>query len=284
MLSRLRILSIVALTAHIVAAAPVGLMAQTVTLSLSSPENGASVAPGATINWSINFTVSPGDNAGLALLSVDLAQAAANPAKFDIPPASAVPAAMANFSRPAGISNPGEINPTTGYIGVQRGAMGEKNLKQIGGAQNTFGQARPPGSGIAENANVTGGVGQSGSVTLASGSFTAPSVDGTYTFQIENAIANVMSAVNAPPAFSPVVSAGATLAAPSFSFTVAGVPCNACDVNCDGQNNGNDIATFVNLLLTASPPGCSPCAGDMDLSGTVTDADIAPLVTCLLAA
>src|SRR5262245_10872253 len=128
----------------------VPLAAQTVTLSLSSPQNGGAVEPGAIINWSIAFAVSAGNNAGLALLSVDLVQAAANPAKLDIPPASAVPAAMSNFSRPAGISNPGETNPVTGYVGVQRGVAGQKNLRQIGGAQNTFGQARPPGSGVAQ--------------------------------------------------------------------------------------------------------------------------------------
>lgn len=260
------------------------LIAQTVTVSLTSPQNGASVAPGATINWSIDFSVSTGDNAGLALLTIDLIQAPPNPATLDIPPAGAVPVAMTNFSRPAGISNPGESNPTTGYIGVQRGTTGQKNLKQIGGAQNTCGQALTTGGGVGVNATVVGGVGQSGSVNLASGSFAAPSVDGTYGFQLENGIANVLTAVNAPPQFSPVVSAGVTLAAPSFSFTVATVPCDACDVNCDGHNDGSDIATFVTTILTASPPGCSPCAGDTNDSGGVNDGDIAAFVDCLLAA
>src|SRR5262245_33027222 len=74
--------------------------AQTITISLSSPQNGGTVAAGANISWSIDFAVSAGDNVGLALLSVDLTQAAANPARFDIPPATSVPTTMGNFSRP----------------------------------------------------------------------------------------------------------------------------------------------------------------------------------------
>jgi hypothetical protein len=162
--------------------------AQTVSVSLTSPQNGQSVAAGATINWSISFSVSTGGNQGLALLVTDLTQDASNPAFLDISPAGSVPAPMANFSRPAGISNPGEGGPT-GYVGVQRGTAGQRDLVQIGGAQNTFGVARPPGSGVAENANVVGGVGHAGAVTLASGSFLAPSASGTYTFRLSDAVA-----------------------------------------------------------------------------------------------
>lgn len=178
--------------------------AQSVSLSLTSPQNGQSVSPGATINWTIAFTVSTGNNQGLALLSTDLVQDETNPDLFNLTPASGVPAPMSNFSRPAGVSNPGETNPATGYIGVLRGDPGEQNLIQIGGAQNTFGQARAPGSGMAENANVTANVGQSGSVTLATGSFAAPSVSGSYTLRVANAVANVLVQRNNPPAISPV--------------------------------------------------------------------------------
>lgn len=257
---------------------------QTVTLSLSSPQNGTTVAPNATINWSIDYSVSTADNAGLALLTVDLTQAPANPAKLDIPAADAVPAAMANFSRPAGICNPGETNLTTGYIGVQRGTAGEKNLRQIGGALNTFGQARPPGSGIAENATVTSGIGQSGSITLASGSFAAPATPGVYYYQLENPIANLLTMVNPLPQHSPVVSATVNLAAASIGFNVISPPCNACDVNCDGRNDGRDIGGFVTALQPSPPAGCSPCAGDTNNSGGISDADITTFVACLLGA
>ena len=51
-----------------------GATAQTVTLTLDSPQHGQVVQPGATVTWQIIFTVSPGDNEGLALLSCDLVQ------------------------------------------------------------------------------------------------------------------------------------------------------------------------------------------------------------------
>ncbi len=258
------------------------LAAQTVTLSLASPENGDTVTPGATIHWSIGFAVSS-DNAGLALLVVDLAQGASNPATIDIPPADGVPLALTSFSRPAGISNPGETNPATGYIGVQRGETGEKNLRQIGGAQNTFGEALPPGSGVAESAVVTRSIGQDGLATLAGGSFTAPSTPGTYTFQLENALANVLTVVNSPPQHSQVQRATISLSNAAIVFSVSETPCESCDANCDGETDGLDIQPFVDALIS-SPTGCSSCAGDLDGSGDVTLADIGLFVACQLGA
>jgi len=275
--SRAHCLAIVAL-----AAVTTPLRAQTVTLSLTSPQSGDIVPPGSTVNWAINFGVTSGNNAGLALLSVDLVQSAANPVKFDLPPASTVPAAMLNFSRPAGISNPGETNPVTGYVGVQRGTAGQKNLRQIGGAQNTMGQARPAGSGIAESASVVSNVGKGGSVTLASGWFAAPATPGVYTFQIENVIANVLTAVNPAPQHSTVARADTSIAAGSISFIVGPNACDACDVNCDGVSNGRDIQRFVRSLQPAPPPPCSPCAGNMNAAGGVTVADVSTFVSCLL--
>ncbi|MCC6357189.1 MAG: hypothetical protein IT450_00475 [Phycisphaerales bacterium] len=248
--------------------------AQSVSLSLTSPQNGTTVSPGATVNWSISFTVSTGNNQGLALLATDLVQDPANPALFDLTPAGSVPSPMANFSRPAGISNPGETNPVTGYGGVLRGTAGQRNLIQIGGAQNTFGQARPAGSGMAENASVVGGVGQSGSVVLASGSFAAPATGGAYTFSLANAVANVLTAVNTPPQFSPVVNAPVTLAAPSFSFTV-GAP--NCPGDLDGDNDV-DISDLSTLLsqFGSTGPGFS---GDLDNDNDVDISDLSALLS-----
>lgn len=241
--------------------------AQTVTVSLDSPQNGQTVAAGATINWSISFTVSTGDNAGLALLVADLAQDldpnTGNPASLDIPPAGGVPGSMSNFSRPAGISNPGESDPTTGYPGVQRGASGAANLIQIGGGQNTFGAARSPGTGVAENANVVGGVGQSGSVVLASGSFTAPSANGAYTFSLENVVANVLLAVNTPPSFSPTTAANVVVSSGSFGFIVGGA------APCPGDTDGDNDVDLEDLLAVLGNFGCTGggCAGDADGDG-----------------
>lgn len=258
--------------------------AQTVNVSLSSPQNGQTVMPGSTVNWSISFTVSGGDNAGLALLSADLVQATDNPATLNIPYASGVPAPMTNFSRPAGISNPGEGGNPTGYVGVQRGASGARDLIQIGGGQNTFGQAAGSG-GVAQNANVVAGVGQSGAVTLASGSFQAPSAEGTYSFSLANVVANVLEQVNAPPNFSPVVSATVAVSS-NFSFTVSGGGGLVGDMNCDGGISVGDIAGFVLALTNPAGyaqqfPNCDINNADVNNDGGISVGDIGAFVQLL---
>jgi hypothetical protein len=215
--------------------------AQTVTLTLSSSQNGQVVAPGATIDWTIALTVSAGDNAGLALLVTDLVQDPNNPELLDIPPADGVPTGMSNFSRPDGITNPPETDPVTGYVGVQRGASGAMDVRQIGGGQNNFGVALAAGSGIAENASVVSGVGQSGSQELASGSFAAPSAPGTYEFHLAGAIANVFTQVNTPPTPSPVVAAAVDASAGSFTFAV--------EAPCPGDLDGNNTVDLDDLTL-----------------------------------
>jgi len=258
------------------------LSAQTVALSLSSPQNGDTVTAGAVVQWSIGVSASVQDNAGLALVVVDLVQGAANPATIDIPPAGSVPVGMAAFSRPAGISNPGEANLVTGFVGLQRGTPGQMNLRQIGGAQNTFGVARPVGSGIAESATVVSGVGQGGSVTLASGSFIAPSTPGTYVFQLANPVASVLTVVNAPPLHSPVTAADVSVPSGVITFHVGTAACSPCDANCDGVRNGRDIQAFVARLLSPGSTACSPCSGDLNGSGGVTIADISAFIACQL--
>jgi len=245
--------------------------AQTVTITLSAPQAGQTVVPGAAIDWQIAFSVSAGDNDGLALLITDLVQDPANPALLDIPPADGVPSGMSNFSRPAGICNPGETDPLTGYIGVQRGAAGQKNLRQIGGAQNTFGQAFPPGSGVGENADVISGVGQAGAEVLASGSFVAPATCGAYTFRLENPLANVIVQRFDPPAFSPVIQATVDATAGSFSFTV-GLP---GDVDGDGDVDLSDLAILLSTYgACAGDPNYLPSA-DLDGNGCVGLEDLA---------
>lgn len=247
--------------------------AQTVTLTLDSPQNGQMVQSGASINWQIIFTVSPGDNEGLALLSCDLTQAPNNPALLDIPPADDVPTEMTNFSRPDGICNPGETNPVTGYIGVQRSEAGQMNLIQVGGGQNTFGQAMSPGSGIAENANVVPGVGQGTPQILASGSFTAPSACGTYTFELTNAVANVLLEHNDPPAFSPVTQPAIDTAAAGISFTIALLG----DLDFDGDVDLADLAQLLGHYGETS--GMTYEDGDLDGDGDVDLADLAALLS-----
>jgi hypothetical protein len=279
---KLRTRAIPALLAALLGGAAAGQPA--VTVAIESPQAGSSVAPGATVTWIIRYSVSAADNLGLALLCCDLSQDAGNPALFDLPPAAGVPAEMTNFSRPAGIANRGEGGATTGYIGVQRGPAGQRNLVQIGGAQNTLGQALPPGSGIAENAIVIPGVGQSGAVVLASGSFAAPSTPGTYTLRLSNGIANVLTAFNAPPVHSPVAAATVSFAPATISFTVSALLRG--DLNCDGLVNNFDIDPFVLALSDAAGyaaqyPDCNIDNADIDGDGAINNFDIDPFVDCV---
>ncbi len=262
--------------------------AQTVTVSLSSAQNGQSVSPGATINWEISYTVSAGDNDGLALLIADLVQDGDNnPATLDIPQAAGVPAPMTNFSRPAGLSNPGEgSNLITGYVGVQRGTAGAKNLIQIGGGQNTFGFANPPGTGIAENATVVGGRGQSGAVMLASGSFAAPAATGLYAFSLANVYANTLDSISTPPLHSPATEAAVVLAAGSFSFTVGGTTITPGDTNCDGNIDFFDIDPFLLALFDPAGyatafPNCDISSADANSDNSIDFFDIDPFIALL---
>ncbi|RMF71737.1 MAG: hypothetical protein D6744_17545, partial [Planctomycetota bacterium] len=228
-------------------------------------------------------TTSSGDNAGLALLAADLVQDPNNPASLDIPPASGVPAPMSNFSRPDGVSNPGETDPTTGYIGVQRGTAGAMNLIQIGGGQNNTGVAQPPGTGVAENATMVGGVGQSGAETLASGSFSAPSVDGVYTFSLDNVIANVIATLNSPPNFSPVVAANVVLANQSITFTVSSA--GVCGPGCGDASGDADVdddcdVDLTDLAVLLSDFDCtSGCVADTDGDGDTDLTDLARVLS-----
>jgi len=260
----------------------------TVTLILESSVAGQQIAPGASVDWTIKVVVSSGDNQGLALISCDLIQDAANPGKLDIPSGnpSSIPAAMAGFDRPAGITNPGEGGAASGYVGVQRGTAGAKNLVQIGGAQNTFGQA---GTVFGTDPVVDPGIGQSGPQVILSGSFPAPAAPGQYTFRLANALANVLTAVNQPPQFSPVAAATVNLNQASFSFTVGGPNICRGDLNCDAKIDFGDINPFVLRLSNPSGyfaqyPNCPNENGDINSNGVVGFDDINPFVTLLTSA
>ena len=249
--------------------------AQTVTVTLDSPQAGTAVAPGTTIEWSVVATVSTGDNQGLALLICDLVQDAGNPAFIDIPQADpgSIDATMQNFDRPAGITNPGENGAASGYVGVQRGTAGQMNLIQLGGAQNTFGQAMPSGTGLAENANVIGGVGQSGPQVIVSGSFTAPAACGSYTFSLANVLANVLTQVNSPPAFSPVVAATVDTSGASFTVSVSLLG----DINGDGTVDLADLSIMLSNYGTTG--GMTYQDGDLDGDGAVDLSDLSLLLS-----
>jgi len=257
------------------------------TLTLESTKSGLTVQPGAAIDWTIKVLVSSGDNIGLALVSTDFTQDANNPAALILPPASGVPAGMSNFARVAGIANPDE-NGLAGYRGVQRPFTGTtKNLIQIGGGQNTFGSALPPGTGVGESATVVPSVGQGTAQTVATGSFAAPATVGTYTFRLANGLANVLD-LNSPSGFSKVVAAtvqGVPTAVLTFTVQLGPSVCHG-DMNCDTRVTFADIDPFVEALSGESAwhvnhPSCPWLNADCNNSGTVTFADIDPFVAVI---
>jgi hypothetical protein len=257
-------------TLGLLAASPLAAQ-EIVTLELRSPADGGNVFTGATVDWEIWTRITTPGNEGLALLNVDLAQESANPAKLDLPPADGVPSEMENFSRPAGISNPGEGGAETGYIGVQRGTPGEMNLVQIGGSQNTFGAA---GDSMGTNPYVVAGVAKDTDVLLAAGSFAAPNTPGVYAFRIENGLANVLVEVNDPPAFSPVIGAAVTYVADTVSFTVLWTG----DVDADGDVDLNDLAALLGAYNACTGDPAYDPAADFDSDGCVDLSDLAALI------
>ncbi len=268
--------------------------ANTVTVSLLSPLDGSYVIPGTPIPWTINAEVSVDDNYGLALICVDLVQGETNPEVIILPQADSLPEEMNSFDRPFGLANPPPPGATSGYLGTPIDEPGFRGLSQIGGAQNTFGTA-------SKNSSVTydiiPGVGQSaGGQIIAGGSIAAPQSPGTYRFRIESVLANTLSAVNDPPAFSPTATATIVMDVEEIvvhvcvpgdidgdgddDFTldeieefvlalldpVAAGPRAVCsaDINADGLTNGEDVRAFVQGLTgggaTAPPPIAKPAA------------------------
>ncbi|MFN0137021.1 MAG: hypothetical protein ACKVS9_12995 [Phycisphaerae bacterium] len=248
--------------------ATVALADPSVTVSVGSSQDGAAVVAGTPIDWSISFTVSTGDNEGLSLLSVDFAQALANPALFDIPSGTGIPAGMTNFARPLGVSNPG----VGGYRGTQIGTAGQRNLVQIGGGQNTFGTALNPGAGVAESANVIAGVGQSGPQLLATGTFNAPGPCGTYTFSISNALATVLTDRNDAPAVSTVLRITPTISDASFSLLVT----LAGDLDGDRDVDLSDLSRLLANFGVSG--GATRAQGDINGDGDVDLSDLSGLL------
>jgi hypothetical protein len=167
---------------------------------------------------------------------------------------------------------------------VQRGTAGEQNLIQLGGGQNTFGQA---GTVMGQDPNVAGLVGHGSAVVLVSGSITAPATDGSYTFSLANGLANTLDSIATLPNFSPV-SAATVVDGDSISFTVSAGPVfELGDMNCDGFVNSFDIDPFVLAILNPTQyaldfPACDANLGDINGDTFVNSFDIDPFVACVL--
>jgi hypothetical protein len=257
--------------------ASTALGAGTVTLTLTSPSDGTYVPPGSAVPWTITAWVSSGDNLGLAMIAVDLAQDPANPALFDIAPAQGVPDGMACFDRSTGVSNPLLPGMVSGYCGTPVGTSGQRNLLQIGGAQNVFGAAF---AGIGSDVDVDQGIGQTtqGQV-IATGVFIAPSAAGLYSFSIQNALANTLNTVSPPPQWSVVGPADLDASLDTISFQI----CRGGDANGDSSLTQADIEPFVEYMVGSQTPGdLARCACDMNHDGVLDGLDIQPFVQALL--
>jgi hypothetical protein len=242
---------------------------ETVAFDLRSAVDGGLACPGTAVVWEIWVEITTTDNEGLALACVDLVQDAANPEKFDIPYADDVPVGMENFSRPEGVSNPGEGGNSTGYVGVQRGVAGEMNLIQLGGGQNTFGVA---GQSIGTDPNVDANIAKGVATLLVAGSFTAPTTTGQYTFTLQDAVANTITQVNTPPAYSPVDGGAVSYVNQSITFTVPIIG----DLDGDGDVDLSDLAGLLGSYGVTSGATCAE--GDWDGDGDVDLADLASLL------
>ncbi len=254
--------------------------AGTVNLNLLSPQDGQTLAPGQLVQWRIEAEVSTGDNAGLALILVNLEQSPLNAALIDIPLADGVPPQLAAFDAPAGFAN----NPI-GYRGLRVGPVGARNLEQIGGAQNTFGVAAAT---MGQDIDVDPGLGQSGPLLIAEGSFRAPFVEGGYQFNLADPLANTLVTVNSPPMQSPTESAFALFGSSSFSFSVDPALSISGDMNCDGVVNSDDADAFALAAVApteyqATYPDCNADEGDVNNDGLLDGRDIQGFVQCLIA-
>ena len=211
--------------------------------------NGTIVHRLIDVDWELAITAYPGHE-GLAAFCADLVQDASNPAQFDLPPAdpASLPPDMAGFNWPAGIANPPEGGGASGYFGVQRGTPGERNLVQLGGAQNSFGI---PGITMGTDADVEADVGHP-SIVAMSGSFPVQREPGEYVFHLTHVAANVFEQVNAAPASSPAHPTVVLTSAIGISF----VSCIG-DIDHDGSVGLSDLAA-----LTGSAYGT--CEGDPD--------------------
>lgn len=202
------------------------LLGGTTAFRLRSPFDGQIVAPFTEISWKVQLKVSPDDNQGLALFGFDFVQDRGNASLFSIPAALAPVTELTSFDRPGGFTNPALKVGFSGFGGIPIGPFRERNRAQIGGAQNTFGKVGPCFGQttvvcMGQDVDVDTGIGQQSSGLLAArGAFRAPLTPGTYTFRIENMIANTLDVVRVAPNPSTTNAASIRVLNDSFTFTV----------------------------------------------------------------
>ncbi len=159
------------------------------TLNLTVKSGGSSsvnVAPGSTVNFTVEGVLNDNLNEGLALIGFDLHFTGGALAANTVVTPVANP--MKAFVKPDGITNP------AGFIGTPIGG----DLVQVGGGQNTIknsvdNPACAPNCAPFPVGTPILGIAQVGQpVVIASGSFTAPNSGGPFTLQVLNGFANVI--------------------------------------------------------------------------------------------
>jgi hypothetical protein len=179
------------------------LPAATVILKIE-PTSSPTIPPGGSVSYRVLCRISSNDNYGLATVGLDLetdtgvTQGAATAGS-----------AMAPFVSPDGLTN------TAGFGGE---AVGD-DIRGIGGAQNTIDNDGVSPNPTAPSGDVIANIGLPGWVEVATGTITAPSQASTYTVNLANAFAGVLTASTGP--IWPVSEATVVVALGSFEITVS---------------------------------------------------------------
>ena len=178
------------------------------------------VGPGGSVDYQLVGELSEG-SMGLALFGVDLHSSYSMPGGL---PGLLPPPHMYSFVRPYGVTNPpgpaddDPANPS-GYGGTP---MADNWLAQIGGGQNTIGNAPgeepfPIGDVVLDVANTP--------TVLAFGTAYLPTTPGEYYLELSDLFANVITGpgVGDPPVF-PVEEAEGVFGTPVLNITVVPEP------------------------------------------------------------
>lgn len=240
-------------------------------LSVAVKSNGASfisVAPSATIYYEVVGELSDDANEGLAFFQFDLCfdggdlQAADTPTH---PP-------MSGFVIPSGFTN------AAGFGGALDVPGREGDLVQVGGAQNVINNTvdiapYPIGSVI------TGVAWPGVPQTMVTGQLTAPAVDGSYTLELTNAAARVITQGEAGDPFWATEATGLGAITNLTIVVSAGEDCNVngipdeCDIDCGPTNGRCDVPGCGQSLDEngdAIPDECSPAIPTTSACGLMT--------------
>jgi len=181
--------------------------AATFTVELAATSS-TTVTPGGSVGYEITGELTDGQF-GMAAFAVDLQTntGVGQPQATDSDPE------MGAFARDVGFANP------AGYMGTQA----DDDLIQVGGAQNTIGNDGVVPNPPYPSGSVVTNVAVGSSVVLATGTVTAPAGPGTYTVNLADPIAAVLTS-DTPPVYT-VERATCVLGANwSFQITVSDGP------------------------------------------------------------